>query len=693
MFGQHTKNIFLVVLFLLLCALRSWAGDGSYSQSLTVTLQPAQNNLHATAVLEFDENWSSVPEIMLGEKAQIHQVSTNGTEADFTFIGGIVRVDQAGHSGNLKVLIEYSAVFENAPPRRPVHDEDPSYGVAATITPDGSFLGAGSGWHPYVPNRKADFQIRIEAPAGIHAVTGGTRVSHRQTDAIALSEWKTTSPRQTMALAAGSFVIDEAQAGDIPVYTYFSKQNKTLSETYLEKCVDYIEMYEEMLTPYPFAKFAVVENFFPTGYGFPSWTLIGGTVLRLPFITETSLGHEIAHSWWGNGVHVDYASGNWSEGLTAYVAEHHYKELESPEDAREYRLKILRDYASLARGGKGYPVIEFRSRKSAVDQAVGYGKVTMIFHMLRTRLGDDAFFEGLRHLAEKRMGLKTSWEDIQSSFETVSEENLSVFFSHWLTRDQGPRLSLTGIESVRRKNGWTVSGTIVQKPPYYNLEVPIGLESREGETISVQSLKGSEKFFSMTTASPPQALRLDPHVQLFRELHPEEVPPLVNTIRGSDDLLVVAAESLPGSVREEASRLIAGLRQDVDVVPESRLNSKMLSGHDLLFLGWPEHFAPALPASLYIDEKGFSYKETSYSDEGDALFTVLEHPLDDARAAAVYLPVSAEAAADINRKIPHYGKYSILVFQNGQNVVKETWPTEPGPTLHLFDKETTHAVQ
>ncbi|HKL48282.1 MAG TPA: M1 family aminopeptidase [Desulfuromonadales bacterium] len=685
--------MFLVVLFLLLGPLWSWAGEGSYSQSLTVKLQPSQKSLHATAVLQFDGNWSSVPRIMLGEKAQIHQVLTNGREMDFVFNGGFIRIEEAGRSEDLEVLIEYSAVFKKAPPRRPVHDEDPSYGVAATITPDGSFLGAGAGWHPSIPGHKADFHVRIEAPAGIHAVTDGTRLSHSRKDSTTVSEWKTTLPRQTLALAAGAFVIDETRAGDIPVYTYFSEQNKGLSETYLEKCVGYIEMYEEMLTPYPFAKFAVVENFFPTGYGFPSWTLIGGTVLRLPFITETSLGHEIAHSWWGNGVHVDYASGNWSEGLTAYVAEHHYKELKSQGDAREYRLKILRDYASLATDGKGYPVIEFRSRKSAVDQAVGYGKVTMIFHMLRTRLGDNAFFEGLRHLAKNRMGLETSWEDIRSSFETVSNEDLSVFFNQWLTRDKGPKLSLTGIKNVRGKKGWTVSGTIVQKPPYYDLDVPLGLESRDGETISVQSLKGSEKSFSMTTTSPPQALRLDPQVQLFRELHAEEVPPLVNAIRGSDDLLVVAAERLPAAVREEARRLIAGLRQDVEIVPESRLSAKMLSDHDLLFLGWPERFAPALPPSLDIDEKGFSYDDTGYSGDGDALFAVLEHPLDEARAAAVYLPMTAEAAGGVNRKIPHYGKYSILVFQNGENVVKETWPTKPGPTLYLFEKEKTHAEQ
>ncbi len=94
---------------------------------------------------------------------------------------------------------------------------------------------------------------------------------------------------------------------------------------------------------------------------------------------------------------------------------------------------------------------------------------------------------------------------------------------------------------------------------------------------------------------------------------------------------------------------------------------------------------------MRVDKKGFQHKGQLYSEATDALFAVFEHPRDQSRAAAVYLPMSAEAASRVNRKIPHYGKYSMLVFRDGENVVKDTWLTKPGPTLHLFDKEKTNA--
>ena len=69
-----------------------------------------------------------------------------------------------------------------------------------------------------------------------------------------------------------------------------------------------------------------MENFWETGYGMPSFTLLGPQVIRFPFILTSSYPHEILHNWWGNSVFVDYPTGNWCEGLTAYMADHLMKE-------------------------------------------------------------------------------------------------------------------------------------------------------------------------------------------------------------------------------------------------------------------------------------------------------------------------------------------------------------------------------
>src|SRR5690606_3013180 len=119
--------------------------------------------------------------------------------------------------------------------------------------------------------------------------------------------------------------------GDVFAQTFtYADTDSSIYNRYLRGTGRYLDLYEEQIGPYPFAKFALVENFWQTGFGMPSFTLLGDRVIRLPFILDTSYGHEILHNWWGNGVFVNVEEGNWCEGLTTYGADYAYKEQESP---------------------------------------------------------------------------------------------------------------------------------------------------------------------------------------------------------------------------------------------------------------------------------------------------------------------------------------------------------------------------
>jgi hypothetical protein len=63
---------------------------------------------------------------------------------------------------------------------------------------------------------------------------------------------------------------------------------------------------------------------------------------------------------------------------------------------------------------------------------------------------------------------------------------------------------------------------------------------------------------------------------------------------------------------------------------------------------------------------------------------VFSHPKDAERVVGLFLPLSAKGAASTARKIPHYGKYSFLVFQDGVNQAKGTWPVSGSPLIHVF---------
>ncbi|UCH08821.1 MAG: hypothetical protein JSV55_07640, partial [Deltaproteobacteria bacterium] len=98
-------------------------------------------------------------------------------------------------------------------------------------------------------------------------------------------------------------------------------------------------------------------------------------------------------------------------------------------------------------------------------------------------------------------------------------------------------------------------------------------------------------------------------------------------------------------------------------------------------------FSLSLPKQLSASVNRFSVLDETYDAPGDVLFAVLPHPEAGPGRLALFLSFSDEFAAAAARKISHYGKYSYLVFRNGVNQAKGTWPVTVSPLIHDFIAE------
>lgn len=680
------KLLFLAT-FLLLSAVSSPRGETVQPAAqvlhhdLRVELFPEQAQLAGYDVLKVVSPDPARLALRLPPSAQVEAVAVDGQPADFTFKGGRLSVPlSAGQQADSRqVSVNYRISFPGKVPPRPVHDEDPTYGVSATITPGGTFLSGGT-WYPHIRGSRSLFRVRVTAPEGVEAVTSGSLLERTTSQGKSVSAWQTAQPLSSLALSAGPYEIRETRGGSIPLYAYFYPGGSELDETYLTAAKDYLALYQGLFGPYPFEKFAVVENFLPTGYGFPSWTLLGSSVVRLPFIVETSLGHEIAHSWWGGAVRPEPGSGNWSEGLTTYVADHLYKERQSTEEARLYRQKILRDYAALVGPHNDMPLQAFRHRDSKASQAIGYGKGAMVFHMLRQKLGETTFWDGLRRLATSRRDETVSWKALIS--DLAGDWESERFADQWLARSGAPTLALQEVSARPRDGQWEIAGNLIQQGPVYALNVRLQLETAgDSQDIRIAS-NGRKTPFVLQTPSPPRRLVVDPDIDIFRHLDASELPPTVNGLRGAKNLLVVVAEGVDGDTLSASLELLAAMRrQGAPLIGERKVTSEALRSNDLLFLGKPstQGLLGGMPDRVADGLAALG--------EDDALFAALPHPFSGEYRAALFVPAGPEAARKAVRKIPHYGKYSYLVFRGGANIEKATWPIRQSPTIHIFNTE------
>jgi len=650
--------------------------------------------------------------LRLDEDAVITRCAMQGEEAAFERRAGWLMLDTPPGLQDGEVLLEldYEARYDDPLPDDPVNFDNPGFGVQGVIAPQGALLLAGSGWHPTVTARAQSFSLRVTAPAGMFAVTAGSLVSLHEQDGRAVSVWEVARILEDLPLVAGAYLVEESRAelpegGEAPVQTFFSRANQDLSQRYLQAAARYVGFYSSLHGEYAFDKFAVVENFFPTGYGFPSFTLLGGRVLRLPFIPHTSLRHEVAHCWWGNGVLVNYGEGNWCEGLTTYVADYLAKEEESGAAARDYRLRVLRDYALLVGDGPAPPLARFISRTSPQSRAIGYGKAMFVFHMLRRMVGDAHFWDALRALYADKLFQKASWSDILDVFVRqggLTPSAAGCFFKQWVQWSQVPKLRLEDVRLSNDATGWRVRGTIRQDEPAFCMRLPLLLEAPGGDVEKVLAFTTAAKDFTLLSRTRPTALQVDPEADIFRLLEPGEIPATVNSVKGSRALRAVLATGQPRERARLLERLLLGLSQpDVPVLLEEELDAATLekmAGHDLLLLGYPrsqelQRLLPPMPEGLKLGPGAFGLEfAPGVSRQADTLFATLTRKQDNAGSVVALLvprkETEDEAVEAALRKITHYGSYGCLAFDKGANLLKHRWPPASSPLRVVFPEGT-----
>jgi hypothetical protein len=250
----------------------------------------------------------------------------------------------------------------------------------------------------------------------------------------------------------------------------------------------------------------------------------------------------------------------------------------------------------------------------------------------------------------------------------------------WLTRPGGPRLALSNVTRRREGPGWTVSGTVVQTSPFYELRLPLRLETDGPPVRELLPVTRGLTPFSISSPTEPRQLLLDPDAQEFRVLARSEIPVTVNSIKGSKQLLVIMTGECRAS-GETFRRLLESLGQGAAaIIREDELDAARIGGHDLFFCGIPKQrsLLPPLPAGITLQDTGFSVHEDAVHAPDGLLFLVLQLPASSGRVAALFQPLSAAAAEQYAPKITHYGTYGSLVFTGGAIRHKGTIPPSAG---------------
>lgn len=538
---------------------------------------------------------------------------------------------------------------------------------------DGLYLPGWVKWFAMSADAAATYELTIETPAAYRAVATGKLQSEELGKDKNTAVFVSQSMLEPPSVFAGPYAVAERKSGDLRIRTYFHEAVAGHAESYLEAAERYIKSYAEQIGAYPYADFHIISAPLPVGLGFPNLTYVGRRIIPLPFMRGRSLAHEVLHNWWGNGVYIDYESGNWAEGLTTYMADYALAEEKGPGDALDMRLGWLRDFAALPED-RDVPVTAFRSKRHDASQVVGYGKVAFIFHMLKGQVGPKQFDAAMKRFWTDNKFSKASWSDIRAAFEEVTETDLGWFFKQWTERAGAPRVSLESAKVSNDAEGYAVDLALAQTAPAYTLSVPVEIVTEAGAKRFDIRLDGESRAEQLKLDAKPVSLRVDPDHALFRHLLEGEAPPILRDVlldRGARTYILQQDEASRETARKLAVRMLGAQPQVLDAADGAPAETPVL------VFGSPDQIDD------FISRLQLPPRPAKVAGQGSGRAWVAQR--NGGKAVLFVEADGPDALQAMTRPLPHYRSRSFVTFDGSRAIDKGVWPSEGGPLAKAFD--------
>lgn len=569
-------------------------------------------------------------------------------------------------SESVSFSISYSGEFYEKIEDIRFSNENVGREVAATISDLGAYFSPSANYYPTGSETMASFNLTANIPVSWESISDGNRLSNEVKDNRKIQSWSNPFKNNGNMFMAAPFVTKSTWVDNIEVACYFFEADTGLFDQYLPATAGYIRQYSELIGPYPYKRFTVVENFFPTGYGMPAWTLLGQQVIRLPFIVYTSLGHEVLHNWWGNSVYVDYDRGNWCESATVYGADYRYKLQRSLDAAKTYRKDILKQYANYVTKENDFPIREFKSRTSKETRTIGYNKAMMVFHMIEEEIGTEPFFEAWKKINSTYREQKISWEEWITMFQETSGKDLSYILPQWIDQDGAPVIGLI-IDSVNENSiHFTLNESSGKN---YKLSVPIHFDNGVDTVVVLNSPSSS---FSMNISTSVSSISVDPDFHLFRELYPEEIEPIISATLGNED------KHFYGDGKQSFFKQFADNISGADIAIERMDAFKYADRLSLPIVLNPTDLPSYISSRISINDREITISGNKFPLDGHT-FILTGQDWNGVKDYMIILSQNMESLPRIGQLVPHYGKYSYLVFKGPKNIGKGQWTVTDSP--------------
>ena len=299
-------------------------------------------------------------------------------------------------------------------------------------------------WLPTVdhPYDKATSEMRVTAPAHYQVISNGLLIEETDLgDGNRVTHWKQSVPIATWlyVLGAARFAVqrvDTFEGKEIQTWVYYQDRDAGFYD-FAVPTKAAMAYYDDKVGPFSYEKLANIQSN-SVGGGMEAATAIfygdnsvtGDRSRRW----QNVIIHEVAHQWFGNAVtEYDWDDVWLSEGFATYFTllfrEHYYGRDDFVEGLKDASDRIYEFY----KDRYDYRIVHDNlDDMSQVTTRMTYQKGAWILHMLRERIGVDAFWQGIQTYYAEFQDLNATTADFRRHMEEAAGEDLEWFFDQWL---------------------------------------------------------------------------------------------------------------------------------------------------------------------------------------------------------------------------------------------------------------------
>lgn len=367
--------------------------------------------------------------------------------------------------------------------------------------------------------------VYITAPSTYVSVSNGLEQSQVVNGANKTTHFHHGYPISAylICMAVTNYQIYNQQAGlgtaaspYYPVVNYIYQENNTPAiRTQIDQTPLILNLYESLIGPYPFRN---------EKYGHAQFGWGGGmehtTVSFMYNFSRGLIAHEMAHQWFGDKVTCGTWKDIWlNEGITEYMSGLVVENFDGAIPFISWKGGKISNITSQTGGNLYLTDAQALNVGTIFSSRLSYDKGSMVTHMLRHKLGDTNFFQGLRNYLNDpalAYGYATT-PQLQAHLEAVSGMNLTEFFNDWVYMQGYPTYTINaqtlGGNQVRVTINQTSSHASVS---FFEVPVPIRITGAGGLTYDVvldNTFNGQQ--FVVTAPFAPTGILFDPNKNII----------------------------------------------------------------------------------------------------------------------------------------------------------------------------------